>query len=136
MSCSHTANKTHTMYTTDNMHSSHRSNAAAYTPCMCDTPKCAVFLWLVVVLVGAYRLYSTVCQICFRPKVPRLTYILAFTFVCCCTEHGQHRPGNNSNSAHSVLTLQLPTPPQPCCPAVSAVGTPCAYGRSCCGYQS
>ena len=30
------------------MHRSHRSNAAAHTPCVCDTPIRAVLLWLVV----------------------------------------------------------------------------------------
>ena len=49
----------HTRYTTDNRRS-HRSNAAAHSPCVCDTPICAVLRSLVVI-GGACCPYFTVC---------------------------------------------------------------------------
>ena len=39
-------------YTTGNMHRFHRTNAAAHTPGVRDTPMCAVLLWLVVFVVA------------------------------------------------------------------------------------
>ena len=61
MSSKHTV-RTYTRYTTDNMHKSHRYNAAAYTPCVCDTPIYMRSISLrLVVFIGACRPYSTVC---------------------------------------------------------------------------
>ena len=59
MSCEHTV-RTYTRYTTDNMHESHRHNAAAHTLCVGDPPICAVLLRLLV-FIGACRPYITVC---------------------------------------------------------------------------
>ena len=56
--------QTHTIIGTyqTNMHRFHRSNAAAHTPCVCDTPMCAVLLWLVV-FVGVSLIICSSTQV-------------------------------------------------------------------------
>ena len=129
MSCEHTA-QTYTRYTTDNMHRSHRSNAAAHTPCVFDTPIRAVLLWLVV-FVGTLRPHFIVSHIFFYPYVPRVTSNVPVHFFWVVARSTDHRLENNTHSsAHSVLTSSfLQHHNQPCCPAAAAaVGTSCAYG--------
>ena len=76
-------------HTTDNMRRSHRYNAAAHTPCVCDTPICAVLLWLVV-FIGACRPYSAVCLttgvriFCIRTYPGLRTYLYHHHLSCCC----------------------------------------------------
>ena len=97
MSREHTA-QTYTRYTTDDMHRSHRSNAAAHTPCVCDTPIRAVLLWLVVFVGVFHRLPDFFSYVCTQADV------YPCTFFCVVARSTDHRPDNNSNSPQSVLT--------------------------------
>ena len=97
MSCAHKA-QTSTRYTTDSMHRFHRSNAAAHTPCVCDTPMCAVLLWLVVFVVVFHRPPDFSSYVC--------TQAVMSLYICCAAAQStDHRPDNNSDSsAQSLLT--------------------------------
>ena len=97
MSYGHTA-QTYTRYIADNMHISHRSNAAAHTPCACDTPMCVVLLWLVEFVGVFHRLPDFYACVCTQADV----YIpVHFVVVARSTDH---RADNNNNSPQSVLT--------------------------------
>ena len=96
MSYEHTA-QTYTRHITDNMHRSHRPNAAAHTPCVCDTPMCAV-LWLVVFVGVFHRMPDIFSYVCTQADVH------PSTFICVVAWAMDHRPDNNSNSPQSLLT--------------------------------
>ena len=83
------------------MHRSYRSNAAAHAPYVCDTPMCAVILWLVVFVGVLNRLPDFLSNACTQADVNPSTF---FCVVARCTGH---RPDKNSNSPQSVLTSRL-----------------------------
>ena len=92
--------QTYTRYTTDNMHKSHRSNAADHTPCVCGTSICAVLLWLclsepAVRIPPSASIFSHVCT---------QAEVYPSTYFCVVARSTDHRPDNNSNSAQSMFT--------------------------------
>ena len=112
MSFAYTA-QTYTTYTTDNVHRAHRSNAAAHTPCVCDTPMCAVLPWLVVFVIIFHRPPDFVSYVYTQADIS--LYIF-----CVVAQSTDHHPDNNSDSAQSLLTSSFLHLPQPCCPAATA----------------
>ena len=109
-----------TRYTTDNMHRSHRSNAAAHTPCVCDTPMCAVLLWMIVSVVVFHR-----PLVFFHTYVPSLVY--PCTFFGLLSHRAQAIAQTTIATVHrGRFYLQLRTLSQPRCPAAPVAGTPCA----------
>ena len=64
----------------------------------------AVLMWLVV-FVGACRPYFTVSQFFFIRMYPGRR--ISLYMFCVFQRTSDHRPDNNSNSAHSVLTYRF-----------------------------
>ena len=101
MSCGRTA-QTYTGYITDNMYRPHCSNAAAHTPCVCDTPMCAVLLGLVVFVGVFHRL-----PVFFHTDVFAQADVYPCTTFCVVARSTDHRPDNNRNNPQSVFTFSF-----------------------------
>ena len=99
MSCARTA-QTYTRYTTDDMRRSHRSDAAAHTPCVCETPMCAVLLWRVVFVVVFHRPSDFFLYLCTQAGISLYTF-------CVVAQSTDHRPDNHSDGAPSLLTFSF-----------------------------